>query len=222
MSNKIKLYIAEDHRLLRESFKNFLDEQEDFKVLKDLSDGQELLDALEIHKIHPDIILLDLQMPHVNGKQALIKIKELYPAIKIIVLTLNDSSASIKEIMRMGANAYLDKNAGPEELFNAIRDVYNKEFALSSKVTNVLLNKTKFNSKSGFVREETILNSLSIYETNIIKLICNEFTNDQIAQHLSKSTRAIETARRRIMDKINVKNTAGIVKFAYTNNIIET
>lgn len=221
MQSKIKLYLVEDHRLLRESFKKMLDDENDFRVLKDLSDGQDLFETLEIYKQHPDIILLDLQMPRMNGKQALIKIKEKYPEIKIIILSLNDSSSSIKELMRMGANAYIDKNADPKELFDVIREVYSKGFSITSKVTNALLNKTKPSTTANFIREELILASLSNYEISIIKLICNELTNDEIANYLSKSTRAIETARRRIMDKINVKNAAGVAKFAIANNIIE-
>lgn len=220
----IKLFIADDHLLFRSAIRQTLETESDFEILGEASNGSELLNTLRTMQVHPDIILLDLQMPQMGGFETFSNLSREFDHIRVIVLTMHDNQAHITEMVRLGVASYLDKNTEPQELFNVIRSVYKHGSFFTPKITAAILNVA--HSKDQPVHHKTVRQVLSVadlpaVDIAIIKLICEEKTNDEIAAELYLSRRTIEAKRQKLLLKLNVKNSAGIVKFAIANNIID-
>lgn len=219
----IKLFIADDHLLFRSAIRQTLETEPDFKILGEASNGSELLETLRKMQEHPDIILLDLQMPLMGGFEAFSNLAREFDHIRVIVLSMHDNQAHITEMVRLGVSSYLDKNTEPQELFNVIRSVHQHGSFFTTKITAAILNvaHTKDQPYTKAVRQVFSVSDLPQVDIAIIKLICEEKTNDEIAAELCLSRRTIEAKRQKILLKLNVKNSAGIVKFAFANNLID-
>jgi DNA-binding NarL/FixJ family response regulator len=217
MSN-IKVLIADDHELFRQSLQSLLNRSKSIDVVHTVSDGEELLDFLEESSDKPDVILLDIRMKPMNGFECLQEITTQYHDINVIMVSMFDNPNNVIEALRLGASSYLTKNSSSGQMIEAIRCVYEKgEFTteiMSKVLINSIKNKSQPNPKSRYKGKE-----LNEGEKDIIRLICQEKTNDEIAITLMKSKRTIETTRMRIMDKIGCKNMIGIVKYALKEGI---
>ncbi|RPD39693.1 response regulator transcription factor [Chitinophaga barathri] len=215
----IKVAIADDHKIFRSGVINTLTPYENINVVFEAEDGEHLLQIMQDQQ--PDVILMDLKMPKMDGIQATIKVKEKYPQVKVIILTMYEDDNFIVHLVENGANAYLLKNSEPEEIYEAICTTYDKGFYFNENVNLALLKKVLHKNKQQF--KPTFKNEvqLSDRELEVLKLICNEYTTQEIAEQIFLSSRTVEGLRQKLLEKLNVKNTVGLVLYAFRNGLIE-
>lgn len=212
----ITIAIAEDQVLFRKGLIALLNKFDNVEIVCDVNNGRELLDYLGTCTQLPDICLLDISMPEKNGLQTINEIKALFPVIKNIILSVHDDEKIIIKFIEAGANAYLLKTLDIEELKSAIDSVYEKDFYFNQNTLLAMNNMYKY-SRSTFSLSQVDL--LTAREKEVIQLICEEFTNGEIASKLHLSERTVEGHRNRILSKTNARNTAGLVIFAIKNNL---
>ncbi|HRN40802.1 MAG TPA: response regulator transcription factor [Vicingus sp.] len=210
---KIKTIIVDDHSIIRDGIKRILVSDINIKVVADFKNGQELLDFLET-TIDVDVILMDISMPVLNGVDTTKIIKTKYKHIKVLALTMHDETTYILSMFNARANGYVLKESGAEELIKAIYTVVegNNYFTndVSSKIINSLVNETKNIGKK----------VLSIREIEIIRLVADGLKNNQIAEKLCLSARTVESHRRNILTRLNLKNTAEMINYAIKEGIV--
>jgi len=211
----VRVLLADDHEIFREGFYSLFNKQPDIELLGDAANGEQLVKLTA--ELSPDIVLTDIKMPVMDGIEATKKIISLYPHVSIIALTMFDEDDLIVEMLESGARGYLLKNAHKDEVFDAIKTVYTGDTYFCKHTTAKL---TKLISKSRYNPYKPIERPLfNEKETEIIRLICGEFTNKEISDQLHLSVRTIEGYRERIQEKMKVKNAAGIAVYAIKNGI---
>ncbi|MGX5819162.1 response regulator [Chitinophaga lutea] len=215
----IKVAIADDHKIFRSGVMNTLTPYENIQVVFEAEDGEHLLEIMQDQQ--PDVILMDLKMPRMDGIQATIKVREKYPKVKIIILTMYEDDNFIVHLVENGANAYLLKNSEPEEIYEAICTTFEKGFYFNENVNLALLKKVLHKNKQQF--KPTFKNEVQLTdrELEVLKLICNEFTTQEISEQIFLSPRTVEGLRQKLLEKLNVKNTVGLVLYAFRNGLIE-
>ncbi|MFY0644186.1 MAG: response regulator transcription factor [Bacteroidia bacterium] len=207
--NKIKLGLADDHTLFRKAMIGMLNEYDDLEVCIEASNGQELLDKLNQGTMC-DILILDIEMPVMNGAETVKKLREIYGEKPLVLaLSMHKEYFLVQDVLESGANGFVPKEANPEELKLALDSVLSHGFYLNPEISRQV-----FGNKFNVPDEE---HSLSKTEIKIIELICDQKTNKEIAQELNLSPNTINTYRTRILEKINVINTAGLVVYAIRN-----
>ncbi len=213
--DKIDIVITDDHKLFRKGMSSLLSDFEFINIIHEAGNGTELLSLLEKTAPLPDLILLDLNMPQMDGMETNKKLKELYPHLKIIILTMEDDEHIILHMIKEGVNGYLMKNAEPEELEEAILKVKEKDYYFPDNISKLILG--NFNNK----RDETPIEKLTARELKTLELICKEYTATEIADEMNLSARTIEGYRSKLLDKTGTKNIAGLVVYAITNNLVD-
>lgn len=212
----IKIAITDDHKLFRRGMNRMVSDFEEMEVLFEAGNGQELLDELKNTPI--DLVLLDLEMPEMDGIATTTALQAQFPDVKIIILTMHDDDQMIAHLMELGAHGYLLKDAEPEEVETAIRTTIENGFYFNERVSKAML--------AGLVHKKKIKPSfshqteLSVREEEVLKLICKEFTSQEIADTLFISKRTVEGHRNRLLEKIGAKNTAGLVVFAAQHGML--
>ena len=213
-----RLAIADDHALFRRGIMNIIGQHPDIEFVLEATNGQELIDALEIQMPNIDVVLMDLQMPVMDGIKATEILKIKYPNLKIVVLSMHDEDHFVTHLMEVGANAYLLKDSDPEEVERAIFTVMKEDFYYGDFLSKVMhrrmLRKTAVREPSRFANATV---NLSEREEEVLKMICGGLTNVEIAEKVHLSPRTVDGHRTRIMEKVGVKNTAGLVVFAVKN-----
>lgn len=212
----ISYIIAEDHKIFRKGLKDTLNSDHRLKDIGEAGTGHELLALLKTRK--PDVVLLDINMPEMNGIEAARIIKAEYPQLKIIVISMYDDEDMILQMLDIGVNGYLTKEVNPEEIISAVHAVYEKEHYFNDRVSKALLkNLVNRNKIQQFERKDIVL---SDREKEILRLICQECTNAEIAEKVFLSQRRVEGIRSEMIEKLGVRNTAGLVVYALKNKII--
>lgn len=213
--SKIKILIADDHYLVREGIKLMLDHTKNIKVVADFQNGKEVINFLEKDN-NIDIILMDINMPLLNGIEASRIIKEKYNEIKIIAITMHNEQSFIIDMFNSGVDGYVLKESGIEDLLEAIETVAQGKNYFTNDVSVKLIN--------NFVnpKEEQQRKLISPKETEIIKLVALGKTNNQIGEILSVSSRTVESHRRNILRKLNLKNTAEMINYAIKEELISS
>jgi len=214
----INIMIVDDHVLYRAGVKTALSSKKDIKVIAEADNGVHLLNILK--GIQPDVILLDIQMPIMDGITALPEVKKLYPHIKVIMLTLLDDQSVITKLMELGANSYLVKTSDAEVIYEAIKTCHQQEFFFNSLTNKALLNNLRQkNVVSPFktAQDDATLNEKEI---TILKLMCEEKSTREIAEAVDLSPRTIEAIRDKLKVKTGTKSTAGLIMFAVKNNLV--
>ena len=219
--NKIKIVLVEDQRLFREGMHALLKDVEDFEIMGVMENGKIFLDKLQTYPTLPDVVLLDLNMPELNGVEVSNILRKKYPEIKIIILTVYDQERFINKMIEAGASGYLVKNCDLDEVIKAIRTVYKSDFffneATIKAMRNGLKNKGILSQNNGNIQIE-----LTDREKMVLQLICKEFTNTEIAEKLALSPRTVDGHRNNLLAKTGCRNTAGLVLFAVNNGIYES
>lgn len=213
----IKVGVVDDHSLIRKGLKALLEEMDHIEVVLEAENGQVLLERLKYDR--PAIILLDLDMPVMTGQQALPLVKEQYPDLKVIILSMHDEDSMILQTMELGANGYLTKGGDPDELEKAIRLVAATDYYLSPRVSRLTLQRLQ--TPKAFKNPSVSSESISRREMEVLQLVCKEFTNADIAETLHISPRTVEGHRQRIIQKIGAKNTIGMVVFAIKEGLVD-
>lgn len=214
---RITLLIADDHEIFRDGLSLMLSKQEDIQLIAQAENGKELVELTEKHQ--PDVILTDIKMPQMDGIEATRILIQKFPGLKIIALSMFDEESLIVEMLESGAKGYLLKNADKHEILEAITSVHEEKTFYcrgTSARLALMIVKSKFNPYKK--RQPVVFNDR---EKEIIKLICQQFTAHEIGEKLFLSKRTVEGYRIRILEKMNVKNTAGIVVFALKHNFIK-
>jgi len=213
----IKVAIADDHKIFRKGVILSLRQYTNIKFVLEAENGEELLSGLP--DAEADVVLMDLRMPVKDGIEATKIISKQYPSLRVIVLTMYEDERFVSHLMENGANGYLLKSADPAEIKKAILEVMARGYYLNNFVNKVLLKKSHARAKNipSLTNEITI----SDKEKEVLRLLCMEFTATEIAQKMDISPRTVEAIKDRMMERYNVKNTAGLVFFAVKNNLID-
>jgi len=214
----IKVLIADDHVLYRAGVKTALSTKKDVKVIAEADNGMHLLNMLKM--IQPDVILLDIQMPVMDGIGALPEIKKNWPNIKVIMLTMMDDHSMITKLMELGANSYLSKTSDSEIIYEAIKTCFEQEYYFNSLTNKALLTNLKQRNNvvpQKFAPQEANLNDK---EMLILKLMCEEKSTKEIADIVDLSPRTVEAIRDKLKVKTGAKSTAGLIMYAVKNNIL--
>lgn len=214
---KIKLFLVDDHKMIREGLKSFLAEQEDFEIIAEAENGKDCLNQLK--DIKADIVLTDLNMPEMDGLELTKNIKAKYPNIKVIALTMMGESQHIKQMLSEGAMGYLLKDCSEKELITAIKNVYNNGTYYSPEVTNIILNNIR--KIKPLVSKVASEMPLTDREKEVLYLILKEKSNKEIADELFVSVRTIDAHKRNLLDKTGSKNVAGLVLYAIDRKLFD-
>lgn len=214
---QINLAIADDHKMFREGLSELLSKEKDIVVIGEAGGRTELLDILS--KERTDVILMDITMGEDNGIQITEELKKAHPELKVLALSMHDDKNYIVKMLEVGASGYILKNAGKDEMLNAIHTVANGNTYFSSQVSAKLLEHLTNPKASEKKKPEGI--PLTDREVEVLKLIADEHSNPEIAEKLFISIRTVDTHRRNLLDKIGAKNTAGLVKYAIQKGLLE-
>lgn len=219
MNNVLNIGIAEDHQVMIDGLTALLEEFEDIRVTIKANNGKNLLEQLETHQ--PDVILMDINMPEMDGIEASSKVKEKYPGIAIIILSMFDHVKLIKECLKAGVDGYLLKETGIDELKEAIVNVSNGKTHFSKPVADkILLRKSKEKPRKSSFKQADLPITLTPREIEVLQLICEEYTSNEIAAELYISVNTIETHRRHLLNKTKSKNVAGLYRYAMQHNLL--
>jgi DNA-binding NarL/FixJ family response regulator len=214
MAKKIKIIIAEDHALYRDGLKTMLSSHNDFEIIAEAVDGSELIKLFEFHK--PDIVLMDINMPVLNGIEATKFIATHFNDTKIIAITMNDEKSSIMDMMDAGADGYVLKSENKEEVIKAINTVINGDDYYSKNVENSIINLIHSKKSTGNFKKTVYFNEK---ELQLISYLCEEYNSDEIAKTMFLSKKTIDGLRLKIKNELNVRNSIGIVKYAIKNGL---
>lgn len=212
----IKIALVDDEILFRKGISFLLQREENIEVLFEASNGEELISNLNNSDTNPDIIIMDLKMPVLNGVEATKVIRKFFPDIKIIALTSYDTRSFVINMIQVGAVAYLVKNTTPADLINTINEVAKKGFFYNEKILKTIQD-TMLPSKNSRINLES--GFLSPREIEVLQLICNQKTTAEIAEELFLSPRTVEGHRNNLLLKTDSRNIAGLVVYAIQNEI---
>lgn len=213
----INLAIADDHKIFRNGLKATLEDSPDLNLLFEASNGKELIGQLATHT--PDVILMDIKMPEMDGMQTTAYVNQHFKQIKVLALSMHNEDKYIVDMMKAGASGYLLKNAEPEEIIEAIITVNEKGFYfnehLSVTLIKQLVGPSSYNDPSN---QQSV--DLNDREIEVLKLVCQEHSNQEIADKIFLSVRTVEGYRARLFEKTGSKNLVGLVIFAIKKGII--
>jgi DNA-binding NarL/FixJ family response regulator len=213
----INVAIADDQKLFRKGMAALVNSFDNMHLIFEAEDGQHLLDLLGNVQEPPDVILLDLSMPNLNGLETLKILKENHEAIKVIILTIHEAENYILATIQAGANGYLAKNAEPEEVEKAIIEVFNNDFYFTLPMLEVM--------RKGLVKKSLPMvfesHNLTPREKEVLELICKQYNSNEIAEKLFLSNRTVEGHRNNLLLKTGNRNTAGLVLYALKHKLID-
>ncbi len=213
---KTNVYIADDHTLFRKAIVKLISGFDCIGTVKDAENGKELV-AL-VKQEEPDLVIVDMQMPIMDGVETCEYLIPRYPNLKVLILSMHDSDRYILHMLEIGVHAFLLKNTDPEELERAICSITKKDFYHNDLVASVL--RKNIIDKKASVRPKFNPVELTEREREILTLVCREMSNKEIGSRLGLSERTIENHRFRLMEKLNLKSVVGLVRFAYENGYI--
>ncbi|MFN2175654.1 MAG: response regulator [Anaerolineales bacterium] len=212
----IRVLLVDDHTLFREGIRSLLESQPDIKVISEAEDGHRGVKlAIELE---PDVVLMDIAMPLLNGLDAACKIKQKKPEIQILILSMHDSEEYIRKALAIGALGYILKDETSNELIEAVRSVHRGEIVLSPAITNlVVLNYLRWGNSQ--IQDST--ECLSLREREVLQLIAEGHTNKEIAEILCISIKTVQAHRTKLMKKLDLHDKGELIKFAIQKKIIE-
>jgi DNA-binding NarL/FixJ family response regulator len=213
----IRIVLADDHEIFRDGFRVMLKKQASVELVGEAADGEELIKLVE--EVQPDIIITDIKMPRLDGIGATKILTKKFPHIGVISLSMFDEENLIIEMLEAGAKGYLLKNAHKNEIISAVEAVFNNQTYYCNHTSRKL---TKMIAESSFNPNKRVSKpEFSEREISVMRFICQELSNREIALQLKLSVRTIEGYRERIQEKISARNTAGIVVYAIKNRIYQ-
>jgi DNA-binding NarL/FixJ family response regulator len=211
----IKLLLADDHKIVRDGIKLMLEPQAGIDVVAEADNGKEVLKKLKDQVI--DLVVMDINMPEMDGVTATKTIKENFPNVKVLALTMSNDDLHIRQMIQAGASGYIMKSAGRNELKEAIETIMEGKHYFSHEATqSIMMDLVKGKGKSSTPDPIHITDR----ELEILELIVKEFTNQEIAEKLFISSRTVDAHRRNLLQKTGARNTAGLVKYAFQHNLI--
>lgn len=216
LERPVRVVVADDHTLFRKGLTMILSELENVEVSFDASNGKDVLNYLKSN--NADIVLLDLDMPVMDGWETSKKILSKFPGIHIIIISMNDSLEVIAELIEIGVHSYLVKTAEPHEVKKAIQSVMSNDFYYNHLVSKAL--RQNFQKQSVHRPDNIEASNLSKREVEVLELICQELTVKEISEKLFLSEQTVLTHRKHLMKKIQAKNAVSLVRYAIQNKIV--
>lgn len=212
MPTPVKVLLVDDHQIILDSLTLLFELMEGIEVVASVNDSRKVIQLLNEHEV--DVLITDLTMPYMDGIQLSFKVKEHFPDMKILMLTVNDQPDLIQDAFKAGISGYVMKKAGREELEHAIQTVASGQLHFGQEVMKTLL------SGAGLDQQDDKLSQLTKRELEIVKLIAQEYSSAEIAEKLFISLGTVETHRHNIFKKLEVKNAIGVAKFALKYNLV--
>lgn len=213
---KIRILLADDHTILREGIRSLIESEPDMSVIGEANDGHTAVKLAS--QLKPDIILMDLAMPLLNGLEATRQIKKQNPQAKILILTMHENEEYIRQVLVAGAMGYILKDAAARELLGAIRSVFKGEVVLSPAITRLVVSDYL---RWGDISPTEPSDGLTDREREILQLIAEGYTNKQIAQILSISIKTVQAHRLNLMKKLDLHDRGELIKYAIQKKIID-
>lgn len=215
--DKIKIMLADDHQMFLDGLSSLLAQLKDVQILAAVNSGKEVLEKLQL--LSPDLVIVDLNMPVMDGVETTREIKKRYPHVKVLGLTMENDLQAVTAMLEAGASGYILKNTGKTELEQAVRQVVQGQPYLSQSISTQLAQNLlqNFQQKK---EDQNELSSLTEREVEILKMIACENSNTEIADQLFISPKTVETHRKNLMRKIGVRNSLGVYKFAVKHKLI--
>ena len=218
-STQIKIAIADDHKIFRDGIKMALSNRENLKILWEAEDGKDMMHKISIKM--PDVLLMDIRMPEIDGINAIQILRKEYETVKIIVLTMYDDHQMITKMMEMGANAYLTKTTDPEEIYEAILTCMNEDYYFNDLVNAAVMGKLMQKKSVRQIYGDSLPITFSEKEIKILQLLSEDKTTEEISKVIFLSPRTIETIRQNMKSKVNAKTIGGLIMYAMRNKLIE-
>jgi two-component system, NarL family, invasion response regulator UvrY len=216
--NMLTVALVDDHVMLRKGLSNLINDINGYSVICESDNGQDFISKIELHKYNPDIVLLDVSMPLMDGFETALWITSNLPLAKILVLSMFDDEKSIIKMIRNGAKGYILKDSEPRELENALNDIVHKGYHYSDLVNGRLIHSLNNLDNISISKSE---NKLTSRELEFLNLSCSEMTYKEIANIMYVSVRTVEGYRDNLFSKLNLKTRVGLVLFAIKNKIFE-
>lgn len=213
---KIRVLVADDHAIIREGLRVMLGNQPDMEVVAVATNGREAIRL--VNEYEPDVAVVDISMPELNGIEAIQQMMPNHPPMQVVVLSIHETKPYVYRALKAGARGYLVKETAGVEVVDAVRAVYRGERYLSQSIADLLTNASFKNLESPI--EVRPLEMLSSREREILQLVAEGKTSQEIAERLSISSKTVDTYRSRLMHKIGVDDVAGLVKFAIQHGVI--
>ncbi len=215
LSEQIRVVLADDHTILREGIRSLLEPEDHIEVVGEAETGKEAVQKVE--ELEPDVILMDISMPEMNGIKATSEISEKYPDVKILILTMHDEEGYVQPIIKAGASGYVIKRTATRELVSAIEAVVQGNTILHPSVTDRLL---EGESSAGGSKDGDMYDGLTDRELEVLTLIAEGLTNQEIADELYISIKTVQAHRANIMDKLGLNDRVALTKYAIKKGLI--
>ena len=213
---KITVLLADDHRILREGIRSLLEKEPDIEVVAEASEGGEAV--AKAQQLSPDLVLMDITMPGMNGLEATRQIKALKPGVKVLILTMHEGNQYISEFLRSGASGYVLKDTAAQELVGAIRAVNQGDAFLYPSIARMLLEEYLQKVQSG--EERGSYDGLTDREREVLRMVAEGKTNKEIADDLSLSVRTVQAHRANLMGKLHMHDRTELVRYAIRKGLI--
>lgn len=214
--DKIKVFLAEDHTIVRKGLRLLLDGQPDIEVVGEAANGREAVEQVE--QLRPDIVLMDITMPELNGIEATVRIKKSLPEINILALTMYTNEEYIYQLLNAGASGYLDKNTAPTELLSAIKAVHRGDSFLSPTISKTIIE--EYLRHAAEPEPDDSYHQLTSREREVLQLLTEGYAYKEIADKLNISVKTVGVHRVNLMEKLNITNTTELIKYAIRKGII--
>jgi DNA-binding NarL/FixJ family response regulator len=211
----IRIILADDHTILRDGLSRSFEQESDIKVIGQASDGHSAVDL--VRELRPDVVIMDIGMPDLNGVEATRKITKNHPQVKVIGLSMHSSDKYVREMFKAGASGYLLKNCPFEELTKAVRTVAGGKTYISSSIGDMIIKEYAIKPD----KEKSAFTLLSQREREVLQLLAEGKTTKQIAKHLHISPKTVEAHRLRIMERLDIDNVAQLTKYAIQEGLTE-
>jgi DNA-binding NarL/FixJ family response regulator len=217
MTDAIKVLLAEDHVIVRKGIRTLLEKDEEIQIVAEAQDGNEALAKAE--QLNPDVVVMDITMPLLNGLEATRRIKKYCPDVKVLILTMHTAEEYIFQLLRAGASGYVLKHAAPEELLFAIKAVHRGDTFLSPSIAKTVIDDYILHAEKS--AKEDPIEILTSREREILQLLAEGHSNREIAKMLFISVKTVETHRSNLMNKLNLHGIAELVVFAINRGVID-
>ena len=216
MKKVISLYIIDDHKVFRDGLESLLKYEEDIEVIGSAGSVKEFYE--KVNDFNPDVTLMDISIGEDSGINATKWLKNQDPDAKVLILSMHNEEKYVKMVLEAGADGYLLKDVGTEEMLRAIRTVAGGNNFYSQSISNLIVQRLLNNGPS---KKTLVGQKLTPREIQVLRLIVDEKSNKEIANHLFISIRTVDSHRRNLLEKLSLKNTAGLVKYAIRNDIVK-
>jgi DNA-binding NarL/FixJ family response regulator len=213
--NRITVVVAEDHTIVRKGICSLIDGKADIQVVGEAEDGRDAID--KVTALLPDVVIMDIAMPHLNGLEATRQLKKMFPQIKILALTMYTNEEYILQILQAGASGYVIKQAAPAELISAIHAIYRGDSFLSPSISKTIIDEYLRHTTPNVSAEHE---KLTDREREVLQLIAEGCSNREIASKLQVSVKTVGVHRTNLMEKLEIHNVTDLVKYALRKGII--